>query len=167
MIIRRQVLLACAAAALAGCGYRPLYSSVDGKEGVATKLAGIGIPEQRTRYGQLVRNELLSAMSPPGESAPARYHLALIVRESDSYVSRLPSQPVDRRRYRLSASYELLPVEGKKSVSRGSTFAAVSYDTVREPISDLQARNAAMQRAAIELAQDIRLRLSAFLSAEA
>ena len=51
-----------------------------------------------------------------------------------------------------------------KAVSEGASFSNVSYDTLREPIADLQAADNARDRATREVAEDIRLRLAAFLS---
>jgi LPS-assembly lipoprotein len=51
-----------------------------------------------------------------------------------------------------------------KVVVTGSSFSNVSYDTVEQPIADLQAAENARERAAREVAEDIRLRLAAHFS---
>ncbi len=162
MLNRRRFMIALTLP-LAGCSYRPLYGR-GGRTDVSANLASIAIEEQNTRAGQLLRNELLSTMSPPGADAPQQYRLKLVVTDAASYVSRLPDQPVDRWRYRITSSYELKDTKTGKIVTQGSSQSAVSFDVVREPVSDRQARDAAMRRAAIDLGQDIRLRLSAFLA---
>lgn len=165
MTSRRDVLLSSfATLLLTGCGYRPLYSRNGDGTDVAAKLAGIDVQEQKTRAGQLVRNELLSSMSPPGESGTTRLQLKLKVRESVTRVSHLPSSPLDRKRFNLTVGYLLTDLQGK-TVNQGSSQSTVAFDTVRQPVADLQARDTAMQRAAIEVAQDIKLRLAAYLSA--
>ena len=112
-------------------------------------------------------------MSPPGQRAETRYRLKLAVKEGQSFVSSLPrrkldavnySRPVERWRYKLSASFSLHDLQTSGLATKGSSQSVVAYDVVREPIADLQARDAAMSRAAIELGQDIRLRLAAFLA---
>lgn len=159
----RRTCLAALALTLGGCSYRPLYSG--GSTGpVAGRLSGIAVVEQRTRAGQLLRNELISAIDPPGPGRETQYRLSLEVKEREIFVSSLPKEPVTRKRLSLIARYALVDLSTGKTVSQGSSQSAVGFDTVREPIADLQSRNAAMQRAAIEAAQDIRLRLSAFFA---
>jgi LPS-assembly lipoprotein len=162
---RRELITGVVASVLlSGCGYRPLYARKGDGSDVATKLAGISIAEQRTRTGQLVRNELLSSMSPPGSGEATRFFMTLVIHETVVGVSHLPSSPLDRKRFNLSVAY-VLGDSNRKTVNRGSSQASVAFDTVRQPIADLQARDTAMQKAAIEVAQDIKLRLAAFLSA--
>ncbi len=79
-------------------------------------------------------------------------------------MSSLPNEPVTRRRLILVAKYKLVDVATGKVAAEGSSQSAVGYDTVREPVADLQAKNAAMQRAALDVAQDVRLRLSAYFA---
>ena len=49
-------------------------------------------------------------------------------------------------------------------MASGKSFSNVSYDTVQEPVADLQAAENARERAARELAQDLKIRLSAFFA---
>ena len=67
-------------------------------------------------------------------------------------------------RYRLSTKYALLDASGQ-ALTEGSSFSAVPYDTIDEPVADIRAAENARDRASRELAQDIRLRISAFLAA--
>ena len=49
------------ASLLAGCsGYHALYGKGPGGLGVTSELATVSVPEQHTRAGQLVRNDLLT-----------------------------------------------------------------------------------------------------------
>jgi LPS-assembly lipoprotein len=145
---------------LTGCGFRPLYGTAGDGSSVASAMTSIAVKEQRTRAGQLVRNEILSS----GRTDTPRYRLELTVTESHPYVSRLPGERAERLRATLVASYVLREIASAKLVTQGSTRAAVGYDTVREPVTDMQAKSTAVQRAAIELGQDIKLRLAAALS---
>ena len=93
-----------------------------------------------------------------------RYNLTLDVTERDVVVTGLRGQVVNRQRYILNVVYELTDLGKGKALTQGTSNSQVGYDTVRQPISDLQARNAAMRRASIEVGQDIKLRLAAYLS---
>ena len=159
----RGLLLLVALGAVSVCGYRPLYGTNADGSNVSGDLAGIKVEEQRTRTGQLVRNELLSAL---GRSADGTspYALKLEPEEKIIGVSVIVGQKLERKRYRLNVKYSLLSTSTGQIVTQGSSFSNVSYDTVREPIADLQASENARNRATREVAEDIRLRLSAFLA---
>ncbi len=147
--------------ALAGCGHRPLYGGSGESSSVVQQLSDVSIDEQKTRAGQIVRNELISVF---GASGNSRYLLKMQVAEKTDSVSSVPNTTVDRFRYRLNVSYQLIEAGSGNEVAGGKTFSYAAYDTVQEPVADLQAAENARERAARELAQDLRLRLSAFFA---
>jgi LPS-assembly lipoprotein len=156
----RRGLLLASALVLAGCGYRPLYGKTESNASVAAQLSDISVAEQDQRAGQLVRNELISTMGGGG----SRYLLKLEVTEKDQTISSVSKTTVDRHRYRLSAAYRLIDTNSGEEMSSGKSFSSVSYDTVEEPVADLQAGENARERAARELAHDLKIRLSAFFA---
>ena len=148
--------------ALAGCGtYRPLYGKGPDGTSLAGSLASLSVPEQHTRSGQLLRNELLDGTHP---GALQRFSLKLDVTERVIYVAGLSSSSAVRKRFNLTAHFELFDAKSDKPVTAGDSFSNVEFDTVNVPVSDLQAEDAARSRAAKELGQDIRLRLASFLA---
>ena len=147
---------------LAGCGYRPLYgSSSDGRD-VVSAFADVTVEQQKTRTGQLIRNDLLSSLT--GAQSGAAYVVRLEPSEKTSVVSTIVGQKITRRRLGLTVKYVLANTKDGSTVTEGSSFSQVSYDTVKEPIADLQAAENARDRATREVAEDIRLRLAAFLA---
>ena len=154
-------VLIVASLALAGCtSYRPLYGAgADGK-GVAVALSGIAVEEQRDRAGQIVRNNLISSFGGGGSS----FILRLKPVEKSQLLSTSSGQKVDRHRYNLRVGYELADAKSGDAIISGSSFSNVSYDTVEQPIADLRAAENARERAAREVAEDIRLRLAAHFS---
>jgi LPS-assembly lipoprotein len=157
---RRTALKSMMALPLAGCGFRPLYGQKDG--GAAVDLSLVSVVEQNNRPGQLVRNELLRAMTGTGD----RYAVRLAVTEKERLKSSLTGTQTVRYDLTLNGKYELVDSRSGKSLSKGGSFSTVSYDIVREPLADMQARDAAAKRAAIELANDIRLRVAVYFSAQ-
>ncbi len=146
---------------VSGCtSFRPLYGKGPTGEGVSTSLAAISVPEQNTRSAQLVRNELLNTMG----TSSARFTLRLSVTESVAYVSTLTGSNVRRQRFNMTAHYDLLNAATGAALTSGNSFSNVSFDTVRQPVADLQASNNAMQRAAQEVGQDIRQRIAAYFA---
>jgi LPS-assembly lipoprotein len=160
--MRFAIYLISAVLFLSGCaGYRPLYgTSVDGKN-VATTLSTISVAEQRTRTGQLLRNELISGFA---SSGVAQFDLRMTITENAGYVSATPGTVVTRKRFNLSVHYDLVELATGKVLNSGTSFANVSYDTVREPIADLQAAENARTRATTEVGQDLRQRVAAYMA---
>lgn len=158
-LISFLVLAACLA--LGGCSYRPLYGTAGDGKGVAVLMSGVGVEQQKTRPGQIVRNNLVSVL---GGGSGSRYLLRLVPVETSVQVSALSDQRLKRHRYNLKVAYELADVQSGKVVSSGASFSNVSYDTVEQPIADLRAAENARDRAGREVAEDIRTRLAAFFS---
>lgn len=156
-------LLLCSSLLVVGCSNtRPLYGTgADGK-GVAVALSGITVEEQKTRAGQIVRNNLISSF---GNSGSSDYILRLVPEEKTQQVSSVSTQKLERQRYRLSIKFELASAKDGDTIASGTSFSNVSFDTVEQPISDLRAAENARERAAREVAEDIRLRLAAHFSA--
>ncbi len=147
---------------LAGCSHKPLYGRDASGNSVAGALGQVAIDDQKTRAGQLLRNELISSFG--GLGSGARYVLKMDVTEKTQSVSSVAFERTKRMRYRLSTKYALLDASGQ-ALTEGSSFSAVPYDTIDEPVADIRAAENARDRASRELAQDIRLRISAFLAA--
>jgi LPS-assembly lipoprotein len=163
MLMARLALL-LTALALAGCtSYRPLYG--DGGAALTSQLGNIAIEEVDNRAAQLVRNDLL--LSVKGEASDSGYVLSLKPEEKKKQISTPFSTKLTRYRYTLTVAYVLRQKGSGNEVLKGSAFSNVSYDVVEEPIADLQAAENAQVRASREVAEDIRLRLAAFLSREA
>ncbi len=153
------ILCVAAALALAGCGYRPLYGSAQGNGGVATSLSSIAIPEAQDRAGQLVRNDLLSSMQSGKGDDRYLLNLTTIVADNNIVAKRQPA--VTRQSIQITATYQLVEKSTGTVVTQGTTFARASYDVIRQPFADLQAKTDATERAALEVSADIRTRLAA------
>ncbi len=159
----RVTLLACVALLLASCGsYRPLYGKGPDGLSVASSLSSLSVQEQHTRASQMLRNEILDGTG----TGRQRYDLKLDVTEKTVDVANLSSTNNLRRRFMLSAHYEMVDTLNSKTLTAGESFSNVEFDTINVPVSDLAAADNAKMRAAKELGQDIKLRLAAFLSSQ-
>jgi LPS-assembly lipoprotein len=156
------ISLLSAALVLSACSYRPLYGSGGDGKGVAVALSGIAVDEQKSRAGQIVRNNLISAFGAQGSS---RFVLRLTPEEKSQQVSSVATQKLARYRYNLKVKFELADSTTGETVASGASFSNVSYDTVEQPIADLRAAENARERAAREVAEDVRLRLAAHFAA--
>ncbi|MCA0431939.1 MAG: hypothetical protein LCH46_01630 [Proteobacteria bacterium] len=147
--------------ALGGCSYRPLYATPENGVGVTAQLSQVSVAEQKSRAGQLVRNELMSGFNGGTDGSLL---LKMAPAEKTQGVSSLAFEKTERHRYRLTIAYELVDVRTGEALTKGTSFSNVPYDTVEEPVADLRAAESARERAAREVAQDLRLRLASFLS---
>ncbi len=155
------LLLVAASLALAGCNARPLYGTQADGRGVAVALSGIAVDEQKNRAAQIVRNNLISSF---GNGGASTYVLHMLPEEKTVELSSLSTQKLTRYRYNLKIKYELADAKSGDALSSGASFSNVSYDTVEQPIADLRAAENARERAAREVAEDLRLRLAAYFS---
>ena len=162
--MRKLSAIACLAAALllSGCGYRPLYGSSADSAGVSATLASVSIPVADNRVGQLIRNDLISAMR-SGVSED-RYTLLLSPAVKKANIIEQSKSQSERQAINLSVSFDLVDKATGKSLHTGKTFSQASYDVVGQPFADQQAETNAVERAAHEVSADIRIRLAAFFS---
>ena len=157
-------LLLAAALVLAGCGYRPLYSSTAESAGVAATLASVTIPEADDRVGQLIRNDLISSMQ--ANKGEDKYSLILKPVVKKSSVIERPSPSTTRSAITLAVSYELVERSSGTIVHEGKTFSQASFDVLREPFADMQAETNATERAVHEVSADIRTRIAAYFASQ-
>lgn len=151
---------------LAGCGFSPLYGTPENGSPVALKLASISVTEQNTRLGQLVRNEIVSGITPAGSSGGNAYRLELETRASEIVAVDAINTESLRQHYKVNVSFVLYDSDTGKPVYSGKTFSQVPYDLIDAPVANLQAQVNAQERAAKETGQDIRSRLAAYLSTQ-
>lgn len=153
--------------AMSGCtDIRPLYGTggTDYGESVAVQLADIDIPEPQSRIEQLIRNDLISSMSVPGARGGGQYTLRLVPVEQvqSAYIDQ--RSEISRKTYLLNVSYALIGKASGEILYQGKTFSQVSYDRITSEFANMQAKTNAQERAAGEVAQDIRVRLAAFFT---
>lgn len=158
------IILAAAGLMLAGCGFQPLYGTTETGGNVAYQLASISVDPQNTRLGQLIRNEIVSGITPAGSAGGTAYRLAFTPQDSEfTSIDSVNTEPL-RQQYKVNATFTLVDTSTGKPVHSGKTFSQVSYDRVDAPAANLQALTNAQERAAIEIGRDIRIRLAAYFS---
>ena len=149
---------------LSGCGFQPMYATQADGSSVALTLASIEIPEKQTRLEQLVRNALLNDIAPVGQAQTPRYRLDFTTSENQFDISIEKNTDVNRRALTLIADYTLVDLSSNKSVLTGKTFSRVSYDRIQSEFANIQAHRNALERAAGEVADNIKIRLGGHFS---
>jgi LPS-assembly lipoprotein len=156
--------LLLAAVLLAGCSFQPLYGVNSHDDRITSELSYVEIPERRDRLHQLIRNQLLSTMSPAGAQGGDRYRLDFVPRVDNNNLVIEPDGDVSRRLYMLEVEYRLIDNASDKVIHEGKTFSHLSYDRVRSEFANIQTHTDISERASIQVADDIRTRLAGFFA---
>jgi LPS-assembly lipoprotein len=160
------------AGAASACTVRPLYmkenpAAAGASAGTAAELASVAVNPVKTRYAQLVRNELIFLLGGgAGEATNPRYTLDLNVSSQLMSSATAPASTRDDVNVptaailTLTAGYTLTDVATNKTVAKGSRDISSSIDVPRQQYAALRAENDAQQRAARELAQLLRFAIA-------
>ncbi len=164
-------LAASLALALSGCsdgsGFQPLYGSAGIGAGADQKLAQVEVTNIPGRVGQRIRNEMIFQTTGGGSPAPSLYTLDIAVRES--VTSTLVQVDGDARSqiYNLDATFRLIRISDKAVVLTGTSYGRAGFERNTSIFSNVRAREDAENRAASTVGQDLRSRLTAFMSSQA
>lgn len=167
----RQALGSALVAALmgiAGCTWQPLYSTggqVD--QNLATSaLSQISVGPVETRSGQQVRNHLIFLLQGGRDQAETRYRLQMRITDTrNEYAAVEGIRDFTAGSITITASYDLIDSTTNTRVSGGSRFATATYDRTSQSFANERAARDAENRAAREVAEQLRLAIAADLKA--
>jgi LPS-assembly lipoprotein len=148
-----------ACAALAGCGFAPLY----GQPGVASNLAAIDVEAPQGRTGFLIRQHLDDAFA-RDKGAAAAYHMRLALGEQRYPRGVRVDNVATRYEYVLTATYDLVSVPSGALAKRGTVRVELTYDSADQPYASVAAQQDAQDRAAEEAARRIQLELATWFA---
>ncbi len=148
---------------LGACGFRPLYSERH-NAGVTAELAAIRIELIADRTGQKLHNFLLDRLNPKGPAARPRYRLKIKVLTRRRELGIRKDETATRANLTLTANYRLRDWRTGRSLYQGTSSSTNSYNILESDFSTLAALNDVTTRAARELSQKIKTRLSIFFS---
>lgn len=168
--LARVALVAGLTAGLSAC-FKPLYGPTTSGQSLQTVLAAIDVPEvtwpdSQAVMGHYLRSELIYALNGAGSDTPKRYVLKI-------GLSRTITTPiVDTETGRASSAivngtvtYTLTSLEGSTVVTRGTATSSTSYDRYQQRFATVRAGRDAEIRLAKVLAEQVKTRLAATLSA--
>ena len=174
-IAARLLAVVALATLTAGC-FQPMYAEhADGTPGLREKLMGVEIPpvnkpngSPEARVGVEIRNALAFKLYGSATGLPPTHRLELRFNDSRSSLlvdvnTGLPTTET----VGIDAQFNLVEIATGKSVMTGTTFARASYDLPGsyQRFSRQRASRDAEDRAAEEIADNIKTRLAAFFSA--
>ncbi len=164
----RAALAVVAALTVSACGFRPLYGTSSIPEGAesafgAIRIAPVPPTNDSDRIGYLVSDALDHALHTPGHNEAARYELKLALADERRGLSIQDDSSTTRYNYRLTADWTLVPVGSSAALASGRAETTSSYNVVDSQYATQIARKDAEERAAREIAEQIKLRLAVAL----
>jgi LPS-assembly lipoprotein len=168
--LARLALVAGLSLGLSAC-FKPLYSPTASGESLQNVLAAIDVPEiewpeSQATMGHYLRSELVYALNGSGSDTPKRYKLRLALARSisapivDTETGRASSAIVNG-----TLNYTLTSLDGNTIHAQGSASDTTSYDRYQQRFASIRAGRDAEVRLAKVLAEQVKTRLAATLSA--
>jgi LPS-assembly lipoprotein len=156
--MRRALLLG--ALLLAGCTLRPLYGG--GSSGpVARTLEAVQVDPIPGRAGWLVRTALHDRL---GSAGGARFRLVVELDDSITGYGVRRDSAVTRERRTLRARYRLVEIERGEVVLDATAGSDAGVDVVSSEYATVAAEQTALERLAVEIADQIVARLALYAS---
>ena len=157
-----RLLLLAGALALSGCTLRPLYGGGGGGN-VARTLKSVAIAPIPGRAGWLVRTALEDRLENGGGTAP-RYRLEIELDDNITGFGIRVDDSVTRERRTLRARYRLVDA-GLGTVLLDATAGSdAGIDVVSSEYATVAAEQTALERLAIEVADQIVTRVALYAS---
>lgn len=161
----RPLAIIVLAAALAGCGFRPMYkqSVADGSGDTIDSFADIIVAQPEDRRDQLLRNNLVDLLTPLGSPDRPKYLLDFKITESIGAVFTTRSEEVTRNNLVVSVAYSLRDYQSGKTLGNFGTTTYSSYNLTVADYSNLISEKNARTRALRDSAEQARILLANFL----
>lgn len=148
---------------LGGCGFKPLYGSVDRK--LENALAGIEVGPIPDRLGRDVRNALIKDLRQPAAGSQSlRYRLEVGLTQTVQGVAIQDDDSITRFNFKLIADFRLTRKSDDGMIVQDKVQTVAAYNVVDSEYATLIARRDVEERAAREIAEKIRVRLSLILA---
>lgn len=158
-MIRAAALLAIAAA-LSGCGMRPLYGG--GPNGaVRQTLAAIEVAPIAGQQGWLVDNALRDRLGASGNTAP-RYRLQVVLDDQIIGLGARSNDTITRERRTLRARYQLVDLANGGVLVDASAGSDAGIDVVSSEYATIAAEQSALERLSGIVADQIVARIALY-----
>jgi LPS-assembly lipoprotein len=167
----RLLAVAALAALTAGC-FQPMYAEHADGSGLRDKLLTVDLPpvdkpnaSHEARVQVAIRNSLAFKLYGAAVGAPPLYRLDIkFTSTRSSLIVNANTGLPDTETYGIDAQFNLVQLDGNKSVMTGTTFSHLSYDIPGsyQRFARARAVRDAEDRAAEEIAEHIRTRLASY-----
>ncbi len=158
---RRFAVLSLALPA-AGC-FQPLYGEA-AHPGLTAEMRAIAVAPIKDRFGHYLGNDLITDFNGTGDAPPPKYRLTVTM----GFGSQTPTVSsqiglANAATQTASAKYTLTPADGGDDLLTGTATTAAVYDRTEDRYANLRAERDTEIRMAKSLADEIELRIAAFL----
>lgn len=169
MLLFRATVLTVVLLVTSACGFRPLYAPPNEDatvQGVYAfdELQRVIIANIPDREGQYLRNALVRLLHPKGRRGEANFVLDISLTESTSSLAVQRSAEATRANLTVRGSVRLRRISGGGGVHSDLVSSSSGYNIFRSEFQTLMAEKGARERALDDLAQQIRIRLAAYLT---
>ena len=148
---------------LAGCGFTPMYAT----PAVSPALSSVqAVLPGTSRTGYLLKDQLNRELA-RDEDEPAHYRLDLTVSESRIPRGVRVNNVANRYELDLRANYSLTDASTARVLYTGQSSVEVSYDSADPPYAGVAANQDGEERAAEQMAVQIRLALARYFTRQA
>ncbi len=148
---------------LGACGFRPLYGGTENMA-INQQLAHIQIAAIEDRIGQQVHNLLLDRLNPGGRPRKPFYTLNVRTVVNTEEIGLKFTEEATRARLTLRASYFLTDDGSGTVIAEGAVRSVNSYNISNSEFARVTAEADAKKRAAREVSDEIKTRLSLYFS---
>jgi LPS-assembly lipoprotein len=159
----RRLAVLLLALPLAGC-FQPLYGEA-AHPGLTAQMRAIAVAPIKDRIGHYLGNDLITDLNGTGVNLEPKYRLTVTVTTSTgtpTVTSQL--QVANAATVTGTATYTLTPAGGGDTLVTGVASAVAVYDRTDQLFSDLRAQRDTEIKLAKSLAEEIELRVAAWLS---
>ncbi len=154
--------MVCIALVLSGCGFRPLYGTDSAGASAADELAQIQLTTPNNRIDYLVRSHLQKVLRTGQTATPAKFDLSVRLTEQTEQVAIEEDTSITRFKLRLFGSFELRDLSTGDILYSDTSRSITAYNVVESQFATRAALRDAEARAAQDLGDDIKLRLSLY-----
>ena len=155
--------LSCFLFSLAGCGFQPLYGKSK-KLIVKQELGKVRVASIKDRVGQLLHNLLLDRLTPYGRPTNPKYTLNVVVSVTKKEIGLKFTEEATRATLTLTATYFLTNDREGNTLIKGEVRSVNSYNISASEFARISSEQDATKRAAREVSDEIRTRLSLYFS---
>ncbi len=158
-------LIGVAMFVLSSCTVQPLNATKPGAALTPSRLSGVEVFEVSNRVGQQVRNNLIFSLNGGGSPSGATHSLSLAVTANKAAISvQTSTRAPTAAQITVSANYTLRDKATGDIIASGQRHAIASYDRTNQSFANQRAERDAEDRAANEVAEQLRLVIAATLA---
>jgi LPS-assembly lipoprotein len=149
------------AAALAGCGFTPMYA----EPGVGNGLQHIQVVAPKGRIGYLLGESLDDDFGNAKGQKPL-YKLEIVLTELRQAHGLNANDVAQRYEFDLKVAYTLTDLSTGKAVHTGAVFSNISYDSATQPYAGIAAAEDVQNRLASDAAQKVSVQVAAWMAGQ-